>query len=133
MTKDEAFAVLWEARDGLISDKDTIKEMADAFKFPYAKVPYKDVEALRREGIYLEQPGETIAEQADSKGVSSLYVPNLPAGVLACEFAEALCGMPEPKIYPFADLKKNAAWRTERALVQGHGWNPTGPGRLWFT
>lgn len=125
MTKDEALVTLWEARSSLV-DLSLANEIADAFKFPRAKVPFKDAVQLRREGLFID-----MNIPSPAPGMVSLAQGQLPEGVLTCELAEVLCGIEPPTLYIFSKLTENMAWRTERALVKGHGWKPTGPGRLF--
>lgn len=122
ITKELALSIIWEARDGIIKP-DIAAQIAGAME--YSKpLPFKGVEQLRREGIWLEDDGE---KKNVGQGVT-LIQSFLPEGCVTCELAELISGIGEPVIWPYFadDVKKMLTWRTQRALLKGFHWKPDG-------
>lgn len=119
MTKEMALTVIWSARDGLCKP-DVSREIAAAFNYN-GRLPLKNLEQLRNEGVWLEEDGKTMDL---GQGVS-LVQSFIPEGCVTCELAEAITGLGEPKIWPsFTAVKDVLNWRTQRALADGFHWKP---------
>ncbi len=126
MTKEEALATCWAARDGLLP-MDIAKQIATTFGYN-GKLPFKDTIQLRSEGVFLEEKSPNL-----EAGQGILYTQSLPEGVLTCDLLETMTNVGPPKIWPpLTDIKSVLNWRTQRALWEGAKWKPEAPGWIYY-